>query len=202
MARVARGRRRARPRLRPGSPELVRRAHAVSFPDGGGFSTACEPAPLSRPRRRAPPGSRAAPPAPAAPVDAEGAARCRIAAKQERPLVTEWAGSEKADLESRLSSGQVVAVRYTGCELQIVEACRVSGKYAFRRTTLSTDTVEISDADDLYAKLPLGAVGLEGELAWSGRLAVRTTVAGEYRLDAAPAGACPSSPDAPTRRTS
>jgi hypothetical protein len=33
--------------------------------------------------------------------------------------------------------------------------------------------------DDLYAKLPIGAAALEGELARSGRLAVRSTVAGQ-----------------------
>jgi hypothetical protein len=122
----------------------------------------------------------------APPVDVAGAERCKIAARHETPLVTEWAASEKADLEGRLSSGQIVAVKFTGCELSIVDACRVPGKYAFRRTTLSTDTVEIQDADDLYAKLPLGAIGLEGELARSGRLAVRTTVAGQFRLDGSP----------------
>ena len=122
------------------------------------------------------------------PVDTAGEKLCKIAALHERPLVTEWAASEKADLEGRVSSGQVVAVRYSGCELQIIDGCKLQGRYAFRRTTLSTDTVEIHDEDDLYAKLPLGAVGLEGELARSGRLAVRTTVAGEFRLDATPAG--------------
>jgi hypothetical protein len=39
--------------------------------------------------------------------------------------------------------------------------------------------VEIESADDLYAKLPIGAVALEGELARSGRLAVRSTVSGQ-----------------------
>lgn len=132
-------------------------------------------------------GGSGSPLAPTPPVDAAGEARCKIAARHETPLVTEWAASEKADLEGRLQSGQVVAVKFTGCELSIVDACRVPGRYAFRRTTLSTDTVEIADADDLYAKLPLGAIGLEGELARSGRLAVRTTVAGQFRLEAAPA---------------
>jgi hypothetical protein len=39
--------------------------------------------------------------------------------------------------------------------------------------------VDIQNADDLYAKLPIGAVALEGELARSGRLAIRSTVAGQ-----------------------
>jgi hypothetical protein len=76
-----------------------------------------------------------------------------------------------------------VAVEYTGCELHIVDACQLPGHYGWRRTSLSTDQVEIGNADELYAKMPIGAVGLEGELARSGRLAVKTTVSGQLRSD-------------------
>jgi hypothetical protein len=109
-------------------------------------------------------------------------AKCRISASHENPLVTEWPASEKAHLETLLSS-QAVAVQYSGCELKIIDACKLPGSYTWVRTTLSTDTVQIADADELYAKLPLGAVSLEGELERSGRLAIRTTVAGQLRLD-------------------
>jgi hypothetical protein len=105
-------------------------------------------------------------------------AKCKVAANAQSPLVTEWPASEKAHLES-LATSQTVAVEYTGCELRIVDGCSLPGRYAWRRTTLATDQVEITSADELYAKLPIGAVGLEGELARSGRLAVRTTVSGQ-----------------------
>jgi hypothetical protein len=58
------------------------------------------------------------------------------------PLVTEWPASEKAHLES-LSAERVVAVRYLGCELEVVPGCRLPGAYGFRQTTPSTDTLEI-----------------------------------------------------------
>jgi hypothetical protein len=108
-------------------------------------------------------------------------AKCHIAANASSPLVTEWPASEKSHLET-LVLGQAIAVEYSGCELRLVDACRLPGKYAWQRTTLSTDTVEINDADELYAKLPLGALSLEGELKRSGRLAVRTTVSGQMKL--------------------
>jgi hypothetical protein len=108
-------------------------------------------------------------------------AKCRISASHESPLVTEWPASEKAHLETLLSS-QAVAVQYSGCELKIIDGCKLPGTYTWLRTTLSTDTVQIADADELYAKLPLGAVSLEGELERTGRLAIRTTVAGQLRL--------------------
>jgi hypothetical protein len=107
--------------------------------------------------------------------------KCRVAASQQQPLVTEWPASYKARLEAKLLEG-AVAVEYLGCELRIVDRCRVQGKYAWRKTTLSTDTTEIRNEDDLYAKLPLGAVLLSGELKTAGTLSVRTTVAGQMRL--------------------
>jgi transposase len=108
-------------------------------------------------------------------------ARCRLAANQENPLVTEWPASEKANLEARLREGSVV-VSYSGCTLRMLPRCRVRGGYQWRRTTISTDTIEIRNADELFAKLPIGAVSLEGELQRSGRLAVQTTIAGQLQL--------------------
>jgi hypothetical protein len=110
-----------------------------------------------------------------------GQAKCRIAASHESPLVTEWPASEKANLEARLREGTVV-VSYSGCEMRLLTQCRMPGTYGWRRTTTSTDVVEIRSADDLYAKMPLGAVSLEGELERTGRLAVQTTVAGQLQL--------------------
>jgi hypothetical protein len=107
--------------------------------------------------------------------------RCKLAANQDSPLVTEWPASEKANLEGLLGEGAVV-VAYSGCSLRLLPACRARGTYAWRRTTPATDVIEIHDADELYAKLPLGAVSLEGELKQSGRLAVQTTVSGQMQL--------------------
>lgn len=116
-----------------------------------------------------------------APEAPGGQAKCKVAASSENPLVTEWPASEKANLEARLREGGVV-VSYSGCEMKLLPQCRVRGSYGWRRTTTTTDVVEIHDADELYAKLPLGAVSLEGELARSGRLAVQTTIAGQLEL--------------------
>ncbi len=117
-----------------------------------------------------------------APTDPTPLGRCKIAASASNPLVTEWPASEKAHLESMMSA-RTVAVQFSGCEMRIIDGCRLPGRYAWRRTTLATDTIEITNADDLYAKLPLGALSLEGELERSGRLAVRTTVAGQMQLE-------------------
>ncbi|RLB64347.1 MAG: hypothetical protein DRI90_04795, partial [Deltaproteobacteria bacterium] len=91
--------------------------------------------------------------------------------------------SEKANLELRLREGGV-AVAYAGCELRLIPDCHLGGYYFWQRTTVASDAFEVRSADDLYAKLPLGAVSLEGELNRSGRLAMRTTVSGQLRLTA------------------
>lgn len=121
---------------------------------------------------------------PTAPLGAPGGgARCKLAAGGTSPLVTEWSAPEKARLEAQLGRGPV-AVEWTGCSLRLLTECEIAGAYRWRRTTLSTDALELRDADELYAKLPLGALGLEGELSRSGRLSVRTVVSGQFELGA------------------
>jgi hypothetical protein len=110
--------------------------------------------------------------------------KCRVAASQSSPLVTEWPASEKANLEVLSHSG-AVAVAFSGCSLRVLPQCRVRGAYQWQRTTPSTDSLSINDSDELFAKLPLGAASLEGELKRTGKLVVKTVVAGQLRLDGA-----------------
>jgi hypothetical protein len=134
-------------------------------------------------------------PAPVVPKDPTPLAKCNVTKSQASPLVTEWPASEKAHLESLLAE-RVVVVSYSGCEMRILDSCRVDGSYAFKRTTLARDTVEIKNEDELYAKIPLGAASLQGELEASGRLAIHVTVAGQLRLE----GDMQGLPDTPACR--
>ncbi len=115
------------------------------------------------------------------PKDPTAGAKCSVAASSLSPLVTEWPATEKGNLEARLREGGI-AVEYSGCEMTVLSRCAVAGTYAFTRTTAGTDRVDIADADQLYARLPLGAVSLEADLQRSGRLAVQTTAAGQLTL--------------------
>jgi len=114
--------------------------------------------------------------------------RCHVAASQTSPLVTEWPASEKANLEVLLRAG-AVAVAYSGCSLRVLPQCHVRGTYRWQRTTPATDNLEINNEDELYARLPLGAASLEGELKRSGKLAVETTVSGQLKLEGEDAAA-------------
>jgi hypothetical protein len=129
--------------------------------------------------------------APEAP--SQGLSKCAVAASRNSPLVTEWPASEKANLEVRLREG-AVAVAYSGCEMRLVPECRLGGGYQWLRTSVASDIIEIGNEDELYAKLPLGAVSLEGELRSTGRLAMQTTVTGQVRLASSAMPTAPPSP--------
>jgi hypothetical protein len=124
------------------------------------------------------------------PKDPTGLSKCKVAKSSASPLVTEWPASYKAHLEGMISDRAVV-VSYSGCEMRILDGCRVDGSYKFKRTSLSKDVIEIASEDDLYAKVPLGAASLEGELEAAGRLAIKTTIAGQMKLD----GGIPALPE-------
>jgi hypothetical protein len=132
-------------------------------------------------------------PGPAASLTPD-AGRCRVGAVRTDPLVTEWPASEKSSLEAQLRHGGV-AVEYTGCAMRVLTRCRLGGDYAWQRTSPATDSFEIRGEDELWAKLPLGAAALEGELSRSGKLKVKTRVSGQLRLDGATAESVPRSED-------
>lgn len=123
------------------------------------------------------------PVAPLLPMSPDEAAPCRDATVRGSPVVAEWLGPEKAALEALLRTGPV-AVEFHGCSMRVVTSCRPPGRYLWYRTTLATDVVELSDEASLWARLPLGAASLSGELAGSGTLSMRTLVAGHLRLEA------------------
>ncbi len=116
-------------------------------------------------------------------VELPGASgRCRVGSGRTDLLVTEWPASEKANLEAMAHSG-AVAVEYSGCAMRVLTGCRLMGRYLWQRTTPASDQLQIDDVDELYAKLPLGAESLEGELKRTGTLTVDTKVSGQLRLN-------------------
>ena len=69
------------------------------------------------------------------------------------------------------------------CTVLIGLTMGACGGASWLRTPLSSETIAIQSKDELFAKLPLGAFALEGELARAGALQVRTMVGGQYVLD-------------------
>jgi hypothetical protein len=112
-----------------------------------------------------------------------GLAKCSVAKSQSEPLVVSWPSVERARLEALARSG-VVPVKYSGCEMRVLANCSVAGTpYRYVGTTRKHDEDHIRTADELYAKLPLGAAHLEGTLQRAGELSVAMTIVGRYQLD-------------------
>lgn len=120
---------------------------------------------------------------PATPTwDGGGQAKCKVSTSKAEPLVVEWPSADRAKLEALTRRG-IVPVKYNGCEMQVMGACAAKGEYRYVGTTLKRDAVRIRDADELYAKLPFGAAGLESTLQQSGQLDVTMSLVGRYAAD-------------------
>ena len=93
-----------------------------------------------------------------------GVHQSRVQADADRPMLVEWPATEKAALQASAKEG-IVVVRYDGHRLKMLDQCRVSGEYVFHETSRSRDGFDINSHNDLFARLPLGAASLKGELS-------------------------------------
>ena len=117
-------------------------------------------------------------------LDRPGETKCGVKKSQSEPLVVEWPSAARAKLEA-LSRTGVVAVRYQGCEMEVLASCNAPGKYGYTAITPKHDHVAIKNEDDLYATIPLGAAHLEGKLESAGELDVDMAIVGRYASDRA-----------------
>jgi hypothetical protein len=88
-----------------------------------------------------------------------------------RPFVIEWDATDMSQFEA-VASGDVVFVKYQGCDLQVVDSCRndsLKGSLGSYRsvdwTSGSIEKIDVKNEGELYAKLPLGAASLGGRVA-------------------------------------
>jgi hypothetical protein len=138
----------------------------------------CAGLPACRPGRVA----QAVAPEPPSVAEATGERKCGVRQSSSKPLIVEWPSTERAALEARAARG-LVAVRYEGCEMEVLTSCRAQGSYAYLGLTQKREGVTIRDADDLYAQLPVGAASLEGKLERSGQLNVDMVIVGRKEAD-------------------
>ena len=95
-------------------------------------------------------------------------------------LVVDIDSHQRTALE-RVGKGGTVAVRYTGCNMEILPRCEANGGfYYYESVNPKDDLVEITDNRSLYAKIPLGAASLESKLRQAGQLFVNTIIVGRY----------------------
>src|SRR5512136_494974 len=103
--------------------------------------------------------------------DPKGQTKCSIAKSQLRPLIVEWPSADRLDLEALAKQG-MVAVRYEGCEMEVLRGCKVDGTYRYSAATRQDDRVHIRDEDGLYANIPVYAAKFEAALKTAGELTV------------------------------
>lgn len=111
-----------------------------------------------------------------------GSELCKAGRHNPSPLVVEWSSSERAQFEALARNGLIVA-RYTGCDLQVLTQCRAPRGYRYTAITPKNEVEEITGADELYTKIPLGAAKLEAQLKRSGKLVVDATIVGRYAAE-------------------
>ncbi len=113
---------------------------------------------------------------------------CHGTEGETRPLLVEWPAADRAQLEAAAGQG-LVAVRYDGCQMQILSRCELEGGYDYHALTQKRDELRIRDRDALWAKIPLGAARLEAALSRDGQLNVDMMVVGQREANVAQARA-------------
>ncbi|MCA9656449.1 MAG: hypothetical protein H6712_23080 [Myxococcales bacterium] len=113
-----------------------------------------------------------------------GQSKCGVRASAAKPLVVEWPAADRAALEARATRG-LVAVRYQGCEMEVLTNCTVDGAYSYLGLNMKREGVRIKSMDELYAQLPVGAVALEGKLERAGQLNVDMVIIGRKEAERA-----------------
>ncbi len=106
---------------------------------------------------------------------------CRVIKSQAEPLIVEWPETARGKLETLRKRG-LVAVRYEGCDLEVLPRCsvKVEGSYKYSAFERKQSKVTIRTEDELYANLPVGAIALEGKLKAMGQLSIDMTLVGRY----------------------
>jgi hypothetical protein len=91
-----------------------------------------------------------------------GKYQCKAVTGATDPWLVEWDPPDKVRLQSKAKKG-VLLVKYAGCELEVLYGCEQEGSYEFTPTTRSRQTEYINNEDELFAKLPIGALNLAAE---------------------------------------
>jgi len=114
-----------------------------------------------------------------APAGHSHSGSCKQSGDSDKPLIVEWPGAERAAMEAGVQRGTVV-VRYDGCEMTLLSYCQAPGSYSYTGVTPKDENVVIRNADELCAKVPLGAAKLEAELSTAGQLELAMRMVGRY----------------------
>ncbi|MCK9462211.1 MAG: DUF1566 domain-containing protein [Proteobacteria bacterium] len=106
-----------------------------------------------------------------------GKFKCENVSGKTDPWLVEWDATQKARMQAAARKG-VLLVRYSGCDLEVLYGCEQPGAYDLEPTTLSTNTEYITSEDEVFAKLPVGAISLVGEFRQGDRWSLDYAILG------------------------
>lgn len=112
--------------------------------------------------------------------------KCNVSPRATKPLLVDWPASDRAELQTVIGRG-VAVVRFDACsrQLELLSRCKAPGKYGYVSVSPETKQESISTEDELYAKMPVGAAGLEARLGHGESLDVSITIVGRHDADGA-----------------
>jgi sulfatase modifying factor 1 len=107
-------------------------------------------------------------------------ATCAAAKDPDNPFIVEWSGANLSALEAASQQGLVV-VSYDCSALKVLTGCKAEGAYTLAALTPSRDGFEVSSKDELFARLPLGALSLQAEVSQARSLRLDYVITGQKR---------------------
>ena len=112
--------------------------------------------------------------------DTVGAVTSQIKKDNLKPWIAEWDQNDRAELEAQ-SKRELAVVAYDGRELELLTRCHLRGTYAFSLSSPQSDSIHIDSENRLYAEMPLGPVGLLGEIRAGKALTFTSKIIGTRR---------------------
>lgn len=94
------------------------------------------------------------------------------------PLIVEWPGNARSDLEAAMNDG-VVVVSFTCEKVTVLPDCKVKGSYGYRALTPRVETTLIEGKDDIQASFGGVGWGVSGNLSREAKLDLSFVLVGK-----------------------
>jgi len=93
-----------------------------------------------------------------------GEGPCREAENSGEPLVVDWKPEQRGDLELVMKEN-IAIVSYSCKGFKLLKDCKVDGNYGFLGMSKKEQVVKLNNADEVKANLPLGGIGIAGNIS-------------------------------------
>lgn len=103
---------------------------------------------------------------------------CKGVASHAEPLIVDWRSKERLDLELAMKKG-VAVVAYDCKQMRLLTDCRVEGSYDYAGVSIKEDLVQLENADEVRANLPLTGAKIGGELSRDSSIDIALVMVGK-----------------------